>query len=165
MRLKASFIGRLVWQPFDVQFGGLLNRLKQHRDLFELEVSLSSTEESLRFYAKYEEDVHRAERQAGSYQIQDDGIVEMGKGNSQRLLLESNSAIDKRARKLQEWINPPRWMDNFEQAQNRRAPGTCEWILDDLVYKNWRKTIRNPTGSLGSRTLHIQGTNPSLVIR
>jgi hypothetical protein len=49
--LRASFIGRLIWKPFDLQF--------------ELEVSLASTEESLRFYAKYEADLREVERKLG----------------------------------------------------------------------------------------------------
>jgi hypothetical protein len=63
--LRASFIGRLIWKPFDLQFADVLKRLEDHKTLFELEVSLASTEESLRFYAKYEADLREVERKLG----------------------------------------------------------------------------------------------------
>jgi hypothetical protein len=66
VRLKASFIGRLIWKPFDLQFADVLTRLEEHKELFRLEASLASTEESLRFYAKCEDSVRQAERQPGS---------------------------------------------------------------------------------------------------
>jgi exonuclease VII small subunit len=65
-RLRVSFIGLLIWKPFDLQFADVLKRLEDHKTLFELEVSLASTEESLRFYAKCEENLREVERKLGA---------------------------------------------------------------------------------------------------
>jgi hypothetical protein len=69
-------------------------------------------------------------------------------------------AIEERAESLQKWIDPPKWMDGFEQAQNRRTAGTCNWILDDPVYKNWRSEIQKSDTGLAPKTLSIQGIRP-----
>lgn len=47
-----------------MQYSSLLSRLKQHSKLFELEVSLASTEEIVRALSKYEEDLKNHERQS-----------------------------------------------------------------------------------------------------
>jgi hypothetical protein len=70
--LRASFIGLLIWKPFDLQFADVLKRLEDHKTLFELEVSLASTEESLRFYAKCEANMREVERKLGARDDSDD---------------------------------------------------------------------------------------------
>lgn len=61
MKLRESFIGRLVWMPISVQFSDVLSTLKEHKELLDLEISRASTEESLRFYAVLEEKMRDAE--------------------------------------------------------------------------------------------------------
>jgi hypothetical protein len=63
--VKAMLIGRLIWRPFDRQFAEMLQRLEEHKQVFQYEVSRASAEESLRFFTKYEENVRKAEEQPG----------------------------------------------------------------------------------------------------
>jgi hypothetical protein len=58
-RMKASFICRLTWMPIRKQFKNLLSNLKDHKEFLELEISRASTEEALRFYAFYEQNMRK----------------------------------------------------------------------------------------------------------
>ena len=58
---KAIFINRLIWVPFDQRFSRLLTRFGDHTKLFELEMTLSSTQEALQVYQRIEESIGEGE--------------------------------------------------------------------------------------------------------
>ena len=62
LRFRVSIIGRLMWKPFDVEFGELISRLEEHKKLFEFEATFSVHEEALKFYARYDEEIQNAKR-------------------------------------------------------------------------------------------------------
>ncbi|KAK1768102.1 hypothetical protein QBC33DRAFT_585007 [Phialemonium atrogriseum] len=156
LRVKLSLIGRLLWRPFDVQYSGLVSRLQQHSKLFEVEVSLASTEEAMRLFARYEESIKNNERQ----------LVGPGKQDyrqEERERLEEKSRLIERVKTLQEWLDPPRWTKRFEQAKYLRQPGTGEWILDNEIYHRWKKIDETSEASLGSRTLSKPGYGKTIL--
>lgn len=60
--LKRSFIGRVVWRPFDIQHANLLSRLGQHSLLFYAIVEQASAAEIVRLHAKYDDSMRSVER-------------------------------------------------------------------------------------------------------
>ncbi|KEF56255.1 uncharacterized protein A1O9_07836 [Exophiala aquamarina CBS 119918] len=143
LRSKVSFIRQLIWQPFDHQFEGLLRRLEEHKTLFHYEVSVITTEEAITFYSKYEANMLEAERQAGSDN-------------------HYNAIEDERVKQLRMWINPPTWMDKFEQAQKHRTAGTTDYILDNQIYLDWKNKIDNSAVKFPSKTLSIRSSETGL---
>ncbi|KAL1874561.1 hypothetical protein Daus18300_003580 [Diaporthe australafricana] len=140
-KLKFTFIGRLLWRPFDTQYQDLLRRLRQHKEIFELEVSLASAEEIMRRMDKYEKEVLDAERKPRQEEVE---------RNQEEVILS------KRASTLKKWVRPPGWMESFERAQSLRSRGTGRWILESKEYQDWRKINQQTDSTLGSKMLSIQ---------
>lgn len=61
VRKKVTFINAIIWNPFDKRFNDLILRFENHKKLFELEMSVSSTTEALRFYTVYDENMKKGE--------------------------------------------------------------------------------------------------------
>jgi hypothetical protein len=55
--LKFNSLRRRAWKPFNVEFSDILSRFREHRQLFEYEMSSSLHEEALRFYARYDANI------------------------------------------------------------------------------------------------------------
>ncbi|KAJ9316618.1 hypothetical protein DTO271D3_3125 [Paecilomyces variotii] len=126
LRFRRSFIGRLMWRPFDLDFEGLKQRLEQSKTLFEYEATRSTQEVALRFIKEYDDWMEKLERQ---------------KADPEEALKDKKKEIeqlDTRVQELGQWIDAPLWKDLYEEASMFREPGTCDWILEDPLYKNWR---------------------------
>lgn len=67
------------------------------------------------------------------------------------------SPTERYAKSLQEWVNPPSWAGNFEQAQDRRFEGTCQWMMNDPRYSQWQAQVAGRNKNLANRILSIQG--------
>jgi hypothetical protein len=65
MRLRGSFVHSLNWQPFDVRYDVLLRRWKEHRELMDLEMRVSSQMEQIEASRKLEEMLRRIEQRWG----------------------------------------------------------------------------------------------------
>lgn len=62
-KMKASFIGQLLWKPVHAQHTDIVRNLDSHQKLLELELSSASTEEALRFFAEMEKKMEELRRQ------------------------------------------------------------------------------------------------------
>ncbi|KAI1406450.1 hypothetical protein F4819DRAFT_481561 [Hypoxylon fuscum] len=71
--------------------------------------------------------------------------------------IEESTRMSNRVETLKRWINPPRWIARFEEAQDWRMPGTGGWILESEIYQNWKKFDQEIDQPPGSRVLTIQG--------
>ncbi|KAJ9213962.1 hypothetical protein DTO166G4_4407 [Paecilomyces variotii] len=127
LRFTRSFIGRLMWKPFDLEFQGLKHRFDQSRELFEYEATRSTREVALRFIKEYDEWMEKTERP----ETDPEGAI----GDEKKDEIEW---LDTRVQELGQWIDAPQWKDIYEEASMFRQPGTCDWILEDPLYKNWR---------------------------
>lgn len=130
-----------MWQPFDNRFGAILARLREHRELMELEMSVSSHTQVSRISEKINSMLETAQTQAqtqGQLEKRQEQ-VEIGKFHSFcSITCDSDPcASDRRLDVLKHWINPPRWLCAHEYAQRRRTPKTSEWFLEHPKVKSW----------------------------
>lgn len=61
-RHSITVIRDLFWKPFDSRFGGLLDRLQDHQELFDIELRLEDQGALDRFIRTVEEDIAKKER-------------------------------------------------------------------------------------------------------
>lgn len=67
------------------------------------------------------------------------------------ILTTTEQAFDR----LQKWLAPPTFMQEFEQAQEMRMEGTALWLYRNPTFSEWRLS-RNPTDPY-SNVLWTQG--------
>ncbi|KAJ9303293.1 hypothetical protein DTO271G3_667 [Paecilomyces variotii] len=143
LRFRRSFLGRLMWKPFDVDFQGLKQRFDQSKTLFEYEATRSTQEVALRFIKEYDDRMEKMEK------------IERRETDLEGALRDRKKDIeqlDSRVQELGQWIDAPQWKDLYEEVSTFREPGTCDWILEDPLYKNWRLYKHS-----GKPILSIQG--------
>ncbi|KAI4867277.1 hypothetical protein F4820DRAFT_468079 [Hypoxylon rubiginosum] len=143
LKIKLSLASRLVWQPFDVQYDALMSRIKQHNSLLDLELRLASTKEAIAQFTRYEECFTINRALESKHKERDE------EGERTQLLNQ--------VEELKKWINPSQWTERLEEAREKRTPNTGGWILENQIYRAWKKFDQEPSGPQGSRILTIRG--------
>ncbi len=138
-------------------------RLTLHREHFEREVSLASTEETLKFFARYEDSVRRTELSDGfGHRTEQEKILENdSRGTSPFCAYEAPSNNSPQCVMPRDYRSGSMGLAGWQALNRPRtygSPNTGNWVVGDAEYKKWRDVSRSPTSSLGARTLSIQGS-------
>ncbi|KAJ4295630.1 hypothetical protein N0V90_007643 [Kalmusia sp. IMI 367209] len=128
----------ISWKPFDRWFGDLLEDMEMHRKVVAAQIQVflcvrmgnigetefkeaSANGKELREYLKNLQDVVQK-------------MLEKEKENAQRTQHESRASIVAR---LRQWIHPPEFALELENAQYMREKGTTEWLFDNPTFAQW----------------------------
>jgi hypothetical protein len=77
-----------------------------------------------------------------------------------------NAIIDEMLAKfdrIQRWISPPQFAQEYERARDQREQGTAEWLFEEPMFSEWLKYSTNDSGGEpsipGKSVLWVQGMN------
>ncbi|KAF2181881.1 hypothetical protein K469DRAFT_752715 [Zopfia rhizophila CBS 207.26] len=153
-KLKRSpiVIADLLWQPFDIRFQDLLERMAFHQGVLKDELQWAGMENLRSIFeagAKRADDARFDARRSTN-------LLE----NIQNTLSEETQRAFRTS--IVAWLAPPSFKDNFEKAQDSREEGTAEWLFDEPKFKAWESSrVESITGHkcLSDAVLWIRG-NP-----
>ncbi|ORY10198.1 hypothetical protein BCR34DRAFT_567287 [Clohesyomyces aquaticus] len=176
--------GKLMWQPFDVRFGDLLDQMQHHRNVVQDELRLVdmtlAVEEQ---HSAVQERVWSAAERVAADRDRKAAADERRKAELERLsakdardmsertciLVERINAyferkeVDERLARIRDWIRPPDFADHRDAALDRREEGTAEWLLQEDIFRSWSEFATahgsSPKISPVKNTLWIKG-NP-----
>ncbi|KAF4500985.1 monophenol monooxygenase (tyrosinase) [Fusarium agapanthi] len=112
-----------IWRPFDIRYDDLIQRWKDHREIFELEMSITANIQQFETGDRVDELLKRVDGDWGA------------KTSYTRDLKDLD--IDSLLIRLKSWIDPPTWAYAFENTQHRRSERTTEWFLKHGKVSRW----------------------------
>ncbi|KAF5645963.1 NACHT domain protein [Fusarium tjaetaba] len=127
LMLHSSFSYSTVWRPFDIRYDDLLQRWKDHREIFELEMSITANIQQFETGDRVGELLKRVDGDWGA------------KSTYTRDLKELD--IDYLLIRLKSWIDPPAWAYAFENSQHKRSERTTEWFLEHYKVSRWLSQV------------------------
>ncbi|KAJ3539608.1 hypothetical protein NM208_g5417 [Fusarium decemcellulare] len=139
LMLRTSFAYSTLWRPFDVGYDGLLQRWKQHREIFELEMSVSTTIQQLEASDRVEEMLRKFDGDGGN-----------GTRTSYTKVLQQ----DDLPVRLKKWMDPPTWAHPLESSQHHRSTKTTEWFLEHPEVSRW---LSQSSTDCAMSALSVQG--------
>ncbi|ORY10382.1 hypothetical protein BCR34DRAFT_566803 [Clohesyomyces aquaticus] len=166
-------ISQLIWQPFDVRYANLLQRLDRHNEILKLELKImtfkmeshiarilvdATTQKAVEMreifpsLSKIQSQIKDFESRLLSNLTDHSTIVHR--------MREAIDTADKRSLlgRIQSWIGSSPFMDTFERLISARQEGTAEWIFQTDIYRNWEeKSIRTDNNLLMGNFLWVQG--------
>ncbi|KAF5672847.1 NACHT domain-containing protein [Fusarium circinatum] len=127
LMLHSSFAYSTVWRPFDIRYDDLLQRWKDHREIFELEMSITANIQQFEIGDRVDELLKRVDGDWGAKTTYTRDLKELD--------------IDSLLIRLKSWIDPPAWAYAFENSQHRRSERTTEWFLEHYKVSRWLSRI------------------------
>lgn len=141
MFYKTNLIKDLFWTPFDVRFSGIIERLKKHKKLLEMELEAAKITEFRTFVKLWEAEIQaaREDQELRRNDIERVKAQAMSKllHHVREMLGSLNISIGRTILELKKWINAPIWTDIFETAERRWIEGTGSWFFDEPTYLTW----------------------------
>ena len=164
IRKTPAVICDLMWTPFDTRFKDLLEQMESHRNMirYEIEILQAQILSAVETSASLERTYAAEERKlAAEGRIRAQKAAEMT--YDMRALLEKQQQDSIFAR-VHTWLRPSDFNEVLEASQEIREEGTCEWILKNLEFNNWKSlewSLKTPSNSryLSSNFVWFQG-NP-----
>ncbi|KAL1616668.1 hypothetical protein SLS54_008235 [Diplodia seriata] len=146
IRAKTKLVWNLSWRPFDVRFGQITERFKEHKKLINNEMKVTQIEITASHYIEFQKELLDAEKR----RLEDE----------HRRKEKEQRALDKRIREIKLWIDAPDWEIPYEDICNRRCEGTGAWLFSEPAYQAWEEDLRTawttPTEN-EKKILFIQG--------
>ncbi|KAI1129797.1 hypothetical protein F5Y10DRAFT_290627 [Nemania abortiva] len=151
---KMRNIAKILWTPFDKQFGEFKKRLAAHRKLLET---------AIREYTA--KTVGKTYNDLGNLLQSYYALLDEQKSFNQ---CYREDFLVRHVEHIKSWINPPLWQSVLEDLKAKRSPLTSTWILQHSSYQWWfgeshgvipsvSDTAQLSGNHLRSRTLMIYG--------
>ncbi|KAI9830344.1 MAG: hypothetical protein M1819_005725 [Sarea resinae] len=121
---RGDVIRQIFWKPFDNRFSDLLDRLRDHQELFDIEIKLEDQQALTRFIDKMEAHTQRADK------FHEERRLEMDQ--------RERDALRARVIEIKNWVSAPDFMGDFERARRNRLADTGQWLIEDDRYQSWR---------------------------
>ncbi|KAL0253447.1 hypothetical protein SLS55_010426 [Diplodia seriata] len=128
IRAKTKLVWNLSWRPFDVRFGQITERFKEHKKLINNEMKVTQIEITASHYIEFQKELLDAEKR----RLEDE----------HRRKEKEQRALDKRIREIKLWIDAPDWEIPYEDICNRRCEGTGAWLFSEPAYQAWEEDLR-----------------------
>ncbi|KAH7066128.1 hypothetical protein BKA63DRAFT_557685 [Paraphoma chrysanthemicola] len=142
LRHRLRVTVNMMWKPFDAHFAGVLTKIRHHKELLQLELAATSTEELLAQYKKVQAIIVDMEESVNKPTNEQHG----SKGDIARMNLTA----------LKFWLNAPQWEAPLEMAISKRFKNTVGWYLNSLAFQDWCgeiQTLDDATASLPPVTM------------
>ncbi|KAF5608591.1 NACHT domain protein [Fusarium subglutinans] len=127
LMLHSSFAYSTIWRPFNIRYDDLIKRWKDHREIFELEMSITANFQQFETGDRVDELLKRVDGDWGA------------KTSYTRDLKDLD--IDSLLIRLKSWIDPPTWAYALENSQHRRSERTTEWFLKHGKVSRWLSQV------------------------
>ncbi|KAF2828766.1 hypothetical protein CC86DRAFT_404655 [Ophiobolus disseminans] len=151
LRHRLKITAKLMWKPFDAHFAELLTQMRHHKELLQLELNATTTQELLARYNLIDEGLAAVKKSASSHS---NGLVSI-----------SDRMIQSKTAELKAWLDPPQWQRSLETAMSKRCSGTTTWLLACTEYQRWRGSLQVlPETSSGTSTA-VVATGRLLVLQ
>ena len=178
-RRSVLILGSLLWESFDARYKGLLDTLESCNIFLRDEIVLSVFE-----ITDHKKRVIDTEAQKAAEQrilIEKDQI-DLGfakKGLDQTTGHDTNACISmntlsalasliaiscllaQNLSKIQDWLQNPVFVDEYDRAIELREEGTCLWAIEGPMFSQWLDATTNADNShersFGKETLWIHG--------
>lgn len=169
MRRTHAVIGQLFWQPFDVRFKNIQERFEFHQQQLDNEISILSLKQVVCHTQLLEEeskDVEEIRTDLKNYvQLVREVKASITSGHHGKfflcLFLKSHSrnlCPETIFHRIKNWLRPPEFTEEFEEAQKLRDEGTAEWLFGEGEFKNWRMASEHESSHDSSESIFwVQG--------
>jgi hypothetical protein len=169
LRRTHAVIGQLFWQPFDVRFKNIQERFEFHQQQLDNEISILSLKQVVCHTQLLEEeskDVEEIRTDLKNYvQLVREVKASITSGHHGKfflcLFLKSHSrnlCPETIFHRIKNWLRPPEFTEEFEEAQKLRDEGTAEWLFDEGEFKNWRMASEHESSHDSSESIFwVQG--------
>ncbi|KAK3352765.1 hypothetical protein B0T25DRAFT_192337 [Lasiosphaeria hispida] len=154
---RAMFVAiDVTFRPFDAQYGGFLDKIKNHCRVLEEEQTFLQTKVLVQTREDQMKEIEKQEQRQRAYErFQQDMDIRLENAHNQEELYR----IKKNAK---EWLNPPRQQHinaALDATRNVRVNGTGDWILNDRYFTSWVSKEHVVASGKFQNTLWVRG-NP-----
>ena len=138
----------LLSTPFGVCFDGLLERLSEHKGLFDIELRAGRHASLKHFIEKVTRDLgdreqFMQENEVRQY-LENEKTNRDRKGSAQKYFLSLLVLTMKGTfhESIRNWVQPPEFKADFDKAKNARSFGSCAWLQSRPAYISWKAELR-----------------------
>ena len=145
----------LFWTPFDARFSSMLERLRDHQELFDIELRIENQKAIEKSMDAIYDEIVRIKEQIVDYgtsrdiaRQEQEALSRISFSCGKNGITDSSAGI--RIREIKQWIASPDYMSELENARRNRFPNTCHWVTEHEVYSSWKDKSTFQVTSTGS---------------
>ncbi|KAJ9157792.1 hypothetical protein NKR23_g567 [Pleurostoma richardsiae] len=157
---RASFVGDILWRPFEVRFGDLVERMKRHDAIFRREMMVQDSKMLNNLGQGYESLNSMYKRLQESIS---NGFKRLDQFNESREMHQISAATEQQIDRIRIWMSGVEYRSIYEHSKKFKSEGTGEWVLSEREFQTWsdrdfgEEDAAEKTSSLKSRILMLQG--------